>query len=111
LDVFAAATALVQPSSMESFSFVIMESWLVGVPVLVHGDCAVTRYHVLRSNGGLYYTNFEEFVDVLDWLLAHPAECAQMGNLGCAYVRREYNWEVVIDRFRSATAIWRGLAG
>ncbi|MBN1874893.1 MAG: glycosyltransferase family 4 protein [Anaerolineae bacterium] len=107
LDVFAAATVLVQPSLMESFSFVIMESWSVGVPVIVHGDCAVTRYHVSRSNGGLYYNGFEEFAGALDWLLTHPLERAQMGILGCTYVQREYNWETVIDRFREATILWQ----
>ncbi len=106
LDVYAAATALVQPSLMESFSIVMMESWSTGVPVLVHGDCDVTRYHVMRSNGGLYYTNFVEFAGALDWLLAHPAERARMGALGRAYVQREYSWETVMGRFREATALW-----
>lgn len=111
LDAFAAAMALVQPSLMESFSLVIMESWLTGAPVLVHGDCAVTHHHVARSNGGLSYTNFAEFAGALDWLLAHPTERAQMGELGRAYVQREYNWETVIERFRNATVIWQGLVG
>ncbi len=108
LDAYAAATLLVQPSLMESFSIVIMESWIAGVPVLVHGHCDVTRYHVHRSNGGLYYTNLAEFIAVLDWMLEHPAERRQMGQLGRAYVLREYNWETVIDRFRAALTVWRG---
>jgi len=109
LDVYAAATILCQPSLLESFSIVIMESWLAGLPVLVHGDCDVTRYHVLRSNGGLYYAGLEEFAGALDWLMEHPAERARMGQLGRAYVLREYNWETVLGRFRDALEMWQCL--
>lgn len=109
LDAYAAATVLCQPSLLESFSIVIMESWLARVPVLVHGDCDVTRYHILRSDGGLYYTSFEEFAGALDWMMDHPAQRAQMGKLGRAYVRSEYNWETVLDRFQSALDLWQRL--
>jgi glycosyltransferase involved in cell wall biosynthesis len=107
LDAYAAATVLCQPSLLESFSIVIMESWLTAVPVLVHGDCDVTRYHVLRSNGGLYYTDFDDFGGALDWLVEHAAGRAQMGKLGRAYVLREYNWEAVLARFRAALKVWQ----
>ena len=76
-DAFAAATVVCQPSLWESFSIVLMEAWLAGKPVLVHGDCEVTRDHVQRSNGGLYYTTFDEFAGALDWLVSHPTERAQ----------------------------------
>ena len=105
-DALAAALVLCQPSLLESFSLVLMEAWLAGTPVLVHGDCAVTRYHALRSNGGLYFTSAAEFAGTLDWFLAHPKGRRQMGRLGQAYVRREYNWPAVLDRFRQAVALW-----
>ena len=108
LDVYAAAMALVQPSVMESFSIVIMESWLARVPVLVHQSCDVTRTHVRRSNGGLYYVGYEEFAGAVDWFRAHPDKRARMGALGQMYVRRNYNREAVLTRFREALALWMG---
>jgi glycosyltransferase involved in cell wall biosynthesis len=107
-DVYAAATVLCQPSLQESFSLVIMESWLVGVPVMVHGHCPVTRYHVLQSNGGLYFTSASEFAAVVDWFLDHPQQRRQMGFLGQAYVHREFNWPTVLDRFRESLRVWLG---
>jgi len=107
LDVYAAATILCQPSMRESFSIVIMESWLAGVPVLVHGNCDVTRYHVLRSDGGLYYVGFEEFAGAIDWLMEHPVERERMGQLGRAYVLKEYNWDAVLARLREALRVWQ----
>jgi len=107
LDGYNAATILCQPSLMESFSIVLMEAWLSETPALVHGDCDVTRDHVRRSNGGLYYTDFDEFTGALDWLIERPTERARMGKLGRAYVRAEYNWETVLDRFRDAVKTWQ----
>ena len=60
-DAMAAAELLCQPSHNESFSLVIMESWLCGRPVLVHSQCAVTRDFARRANGGLYFRNYFEF--------------------------------------------------
>jgi len=105
-DVCAAATVLVQPSLMESFSIVIMESWLAGVPVLVHTYCDVTRSHVLRSNGGLHYVGYEEFAGTLDWFLSHPEARVRMGMLGRTYVRRNYNRAAILNRFRQAVSLW-----
>jgi len=106
-DAYAAALVLCQPSLVESFSIVLMESWLAGTPALVHGDCAVTRDHVMRSNGGLYFTSAAEFGEALDWFFDHAQARQQMGALGRAYVHREFSWPVVLDRFRAAAALWK----
>jgi glycosyltransferase involved in cell wall biosynthesis len=105
-DACAAATVLCQPSLVESFSIVLMEAWLAGTPVLVHGHCPVTRHQVLQSNGGLYYTSAEEFTAALDWFLNHRRQLGQMGEQGRGYVLREFNWPTVLDRFRAAVRVW-----
>ena len=107
-DAFAAATVVCQPSLWESFSIVLMEAWLAGKPVLVHGDCDVTRDHVRRSNGGLYYTTSDEFAGALAWLMAQPVESAALGQQGRAYVQRNYAWPAVIERFRQTLLTWQG---
>jgi glycosyltransferase involved in cell wall biosynthesis len=56
----------------------------------------------------LYYATFDEFAGALDWFVAHSAERAQLGQQGRAYVRREYAWPSVIDRFRWALQAWQG---
>src|SRR5207237_7708811 len=42
-DAFAAATAYVQPSSLESFSRTAMEAWLAGTLLVAHARRAVVR--------------------------------------------------------------------
>jgi glycosyltransferase involved in cell wall biosynthesis len=108
-DACAAAMALCQPSLVESFSIVLMESWLAGSPVLVHGHCDVTRYHALQSSGGLYFASAAEFAEALDWFWEHPEERRRMGSLGRSYVRREFDWPTVLARFRESLGVW--LAG
>jgi glycosyltransferase involved in cell wall biosynthesis len=98
-DWMARARALVLPSTMESLSLVLLESLGLGVPVLINGDCDVTRGHCRRSNGGLYYHNYEEFAAALSLLLRRPELRAQLGLQGQAYVQQNYAWEVVEGRF------------
>ncbi len=95
----AHARALVLPSVMESLSLVLLESFGLGVPVLVNGSCDVTRGHCRRSNGGLYYRNYDEFAFALTLLLSHPELRRQLGRQGQVYVQQNYAWEVVEQRF------------
>jgi glycosyltransferase involved in cell wall biosynthesis len=103
----AAALALCQPSLNESFSLAIMESWLAGRPVLVHEECAVTREHVRRSKGGLWFYSAEEFGGALDWLAAHPDRASQMGQNGRHYVLQNYTWPAVAERFERIFGRWQ----
>ncbi len=96
------ALALCQPSVNESFSIVLMESWLLGVPVIVHAKCAVTRQHAIASGGGLYFSEASDFSGVLNTLAEHSQLRDRLGAAGQAYVQQVYSWEAVLERFHSA---------
>lgn len=100
-DAYAAATVFCQPSPHESFSIVIMESWLAGRPVLVSGKCAVTKNFACESGGGLYFENYDEFRSVVEFLVKHPDEAARMGNAGREYVLANFSWDTIVKRYRS----------
>jgi glycosyltransferase involved in cell wall biosynthesis len=104
----ADALALCQPSLNESFSLVIMESWLAGRPVLVPEECDVTREHVRRSKGGLWFYSAEEFGAALDWLAGHPEQATRMGRNGRRYVLQNYTWTAVAERFERILGRWMG---
>ncbi len=95
----SSALALCHPSLNESFSIVIMESWLAGRPVMVHEQCAVTRGHVQRSGGGLTFVTYADFVNAISWLKAYPEKAVQMGENGRHYVQKNYTWPLVWERF------------
>lgn len=97
-DAYAAADLFVHPSLYESFSIVLMESWLQGVPALVNGACAVTADHCRRSEGGLVFNDFGTFAAALDLLLPRPELRHTLGTQGRDYVLRTCNWEDIARR-------------
>jgi glycosyltransferase involved in cell wall biosynthesis len=98
----AGALAVCQPSVNESFSIVLMESWLQETPALVNARCAVTRHHVTLSNGGFYFNDTLEFAAEVDYLRHHPQESKEMGRQGRSYVLDNYSWPLVLGRFERA---------
>ena len=105
--LYRGCLALCQPSSNESFSLVIMESWLARRPVLVWAGCDVTRGHVQRSKGGLWFSNYDEFKEGIDWLDEHIEVAARMGTNGRRYVTENFSWELVFNRFARALSSWK----
>lgn len=100
LDAYAAATLFCMPSTNESFSIVIMEAWLCGTPVLVHADCAVTKDHCIKSNGGLYFSNYDEFEECIKYFLEKPEKRDIMAHNGKKYVLGNYSWETVVEKYK-----------
>lgn len=100
-DACAGSLLLCQPSRHESFSLVIMESWLCGRPVLVSGQCDVTRNFALESGGGLYFSNYPEFECCVEYLRSHPEEAARMGENGGNYVRANFAWDRIIRNYQA----------
>jgi len=98
-DAYAAALTLCQPSKHESFSYVIMESWLCGRPVLVHEACDVTKNFAVESNGGFYFDNYFEFEAQVNYYLENPVIAARMGANGCEYVKQNFDWDVVMRKY------------
>ncbi len=98
-DAYSGAALLCQPSQNESFSLVIMESWLCGRPVLVHDKCKVTKNFVQESNGGLYFADYFEFEGAVEYIRDHADTARQMGQNGCMYVREKFEWDTIVKKY------------
>lgn len=98
-NAFAAACALCNPSFYESFSIVIMESWLAGRPVLVSQQCKVTTNFCVESNGGLWFDNYSVFEGCLDYMLKHPEITDKMGENGKRYVQKNFVKEAIFKKY------------
>jgi glycosyltransferase involved in cell wall biosynthesis len=107
----AGARAVVCPSPYESLSIVLLEGLALGTPGLVNARSAVLKEHCLRSNGGLFYQDGDEFVEALDLLVREAPLREALGSSGRAYVRDHYRWDVILDRWRRLLdAVGRGRA-
>ncbi len=98
-DACAASLCMCQPSTHESFSIVIMESWLCGRPVLVHENCDVTCAFARESNSGLYFRDFYDFEGAVKYYLQNPDTADAMGNTGRQYVLERFTWDVITRKF------------
>lgn len=94
------AKALVLPSEFESLSISVLEAMTLSVPVIVNGRCEVLKGHCVKSNGGLYYTNYFEFEGILDYIFSHDSEYGMLCENAHEYVDKNYRWDVIMKRFK-----------
>jgi glycosyltransferase involved in cell wall biosynthesis len=99
LQALEAATVVVCPSPYESLSLLALEALSVGTPVLVNARSAVLVEHCVRSNGGLYYADRDEFVECLKLLVGDERLREALGRNGRDYVRKSYRWDVVLGQY------------
>jgi glycosyltransferase involved in cell wall biosynthesis len=98
-DAIAASELLIMPSYFESLSMVALEAWALGKPVLANGRCDVLKGQCIRSNGGLYYDNFQEFIETLRAIDFSPSLAAALGRNGRDYFSRHYSWPVIERKY------------
>ena len=98
--LMAGSLALVSPSAMESFSLVVVEAWLSGVPVLVNGRCAATVEQCVRSGGGLWYSRFAEFDVAVSRLMSDRRLGEGLARRGRRFVDANFRWPVVLERYQ-----------
>jgi len=98
-DALAAADLLIMPSYFESLSMVALEAWGLGKPVLANGRCDVLKGQCIRSNAGLYYESYEEFVEALYSLESNGPLNARLGRNGREFFTRNYAWPVIERKY------------
>jgi glycosyltransferase involved in cell wall biosynthesis len=94
----ALEAASVVPSPYESFSFLTLEAFSVGTPVLANARSEVLVDHCRESNAGLFYEDRWEFVEALKTLMRDEALRKAMGRNGKLYINRHFRWEVVLSK-------------
>jgi len=97
----AGARAIVCPSAYESLSIVLLEGLAHGTPGLVSARSPVLRDHVVRARAGLFYSDADEFVEALDLIVHEESLRSALGENGRRYVRENYRWDVVIEKYRN----------
>jgi glycosyltransferase involved in cell wall biosynthesis len=94
-----ASELLIMPSPFESLSLVLSEAWYCKKAVLVNGNCEVLKGQCIRSNGGIWYTNYEEFKECLEYLLNNQNIRTNLGENGKSFVNKYYCWEIIERKY------------
>jgi glycosyltransferase involved in cell wall biosynthesis len=95
---------MVLPSPYESLSIAALEAWMLEKPVFANGNCAVLRGQCIRSNGGLWYSDYAEFRAGMDCLMSNDTLAATLGIQGKTFVKRNYTWQEVDQKLDSILA-------
>lgn len=88
------------PSPFESLCMAALESWQHAKPLLANGKSPVLLGHCIRSNGGLWYTSYQEFREALRLLMERDDIRLALGRSGRRYVAGTYRWDTVIRTYR-----------
>lgn len=100
--IMSAATVLVLPSEFESLSIVTLEALAVKTPVLVNGKCDVLKGHCIKGNAGLYFEDYLEFEECLNYFINNKDVRRKLGDCGRRYVLENYSWEVIEGLYKEA---------
>ena len=98
-DALSECLALAIPSRLESLSMVTLEAFWAERPVVANAACAVLRGQCRRSGGGLYYSNYDEFREILRLIEDDAMLRARMGRAGHAYFQKHYAWPVILEKY------------
>ena len=103
-DLMAGALAFCHASVNESLGIVLLESWLAKRPVLVFEPGVVLTDQTRRANGGLWFNNFVEFSESLDFLLNNSAVSDAIALSGRKFTLANYSAEAVTSRMLTLLA-------
>ena len=93
------ALCVIIPSVMESLSILILEAFAARTPALVRENSPVLKDHCLKSNAGIFYSDYDEFSACVDYMMDHPHMRHHMGLSGQRYVQRNYTWPRIISAY------------
>ena len=101
-DAIAGADVVVCPSPHESLSFSQLEAWSHGRPTLSNALSPVLVGQSRRAGGGLWYSNADEYREMLDFFARAKPLAETIGAQGRRYVRAKYSRDQARDTWLAA---------
>ena len=95
-DAISGCEFLVNPSPYESLSIVLLEAWSLNKPVLVNAKSDVMVGQCRRSNGGLWYEDYDDFYLCIQYLQTKNHFIASSAS---EFVKKNYSWDVVTKKY------------
>ncbi len=99
---FALADIMTFASHSEGFGTVVIEAMAMGLPVIARRLPGVNEDFVLQGKTGFLFDNDEEFLPILQDLLADPSRRKELGRTARAHVSQFYGMERVAESYLTA---------
>lgn len=91
------ARAVINPSQYESLSLLLLETMVMGKPILVNGKSEVMKEHCIRSNyAAQYYSSESDFQLKLHQIL--EGDASLMRSMSISYVENNYSWPLILKK-------------
>ncbi len=103
-DGITGARCLMMPSPYESLSIVLLEAWMSGTAVMVNGNCEVLKGQCERAQGGIAFTNAEQFERGLDTMLTDLDRTQKMAESGRVFTEKTYDWKKIEQDYTDVIA-------
>lgn len=95
-----AALVTIHPSYFESLCMAALESLALQTPIVVQERTEPLKQHCLKGQSGLYYAGYRDFAAVLNLFLKDAKLRQVMGKKGLDYVRENYSWPIVVQKYK-----------
>ena len=66
-----------------------------------NGRTEVLQGQCRRSNAGLWYTNYDEFKEIILMLHRNPRLKRKLGKNGVEFFQRNYSWQVIESKYQN----------
>lgn len=91
------AKAVINPSQYESLSLLLLETMVLGKPILVNGKSEVMKEHCIRSNyAAQYYSSESDFQRKLYQIL--QGDVSLIRSMSIFYVENNYSWPLILNK-------------
>ncbi|MBT4936919.1 glycosyltransferase [Candidatus Peregrinibacteria bacterium] len=92
------ADFLTIPSRSEAMSIVVLESGLVGTPVLLTDQCGLNELEDLKC-GKVVAAEVNDLAKGLQYLIKNEEKLPEMGKNLEAFVRNNYAWDSIVEQY------------
>ena len=99
VEAFVDADLFTLPSYQENFGIAVIESLAAKCPVVISDQVNICHEVAAERVGGVVPTQIEPLVDELNRWLADPGLRRDAGERGAEFVRREYDWNQIAQRW------------
>lgn len=98
LGIMSQARVFVFPSLYEAMSIVLLEAATLGIPIVasdIPANTAILPEHVVYFRSG----DSGDLEAKLRWVLAHPAAMSEMGSSSRQWVKDNFSWRKISERY------------
>lgn len=95
------AICVVNPSSLESLSIIVIEAMLLKIPIVVNGHCNVLDYYATKAETVFSYTDEITFKEAITSIIQHKPTQEKLERTK-SWATHHFSWQQALSVFRQS---------